>query len=124
MSRPYLFSMTLTKRERLKALQWLQKELEDYADPKWEEALAARPGHDIHMAEEGVERGLFWEAQVTQYIQRAATLGLDNPLGRQALCKGWAAYLGMLESMVRVYGPPPAGGFPSGQLPPVAEVPA
>lgn len=117
--RPLHFSWVLRGRryrERHRALAWLRDEQLLYADPKWDDNLDARAEHDVHMTEEGVALGTFWESQVTQYIQRAATLGLDNPLGRQALMKGWAAYLGMIESMIRVYGPPPMAGAPSGTL--------
>jgi hypothetical protein len=114
--RALLFSWSVAKRERYRLLCWLRDECDRYADPKWEENLDARGEHDARMREEGVGRGGFWEGQVTQYIQRAHTLGLDTPLGRQALAKGCAAYLGMLESVARVHGLPPTAGVPSGEL--------
>lgn len=95
---------------------WLSRELACYADPKWDTDPATRQGHDERMASEGVGPESFWRDQVMQYVHRAHVLGLDTPRGRQVLAKGFAAYLGMCESMTRVYGEPPQAGVPSGEI--------
>lgn len=102
------------RRSRAHWLRWLRDEWKKYADPKFD--ANREEVHDPHMRNEGVGEGSWWENQVLQYIRRASVLGLDNPLGRQALCKGLACYTGMVESMIRVHGDPPAPGVPSGEI--------
>lgn len=58
----------------------------------------------------------WWETQFDNYLGRAGVLGLDNPGGRQAFAKFVATAVGALEAVVRVYGPLPAPGVPSGEL--------
>lgn len=62
-----------------------------------------------------------WADQILMYLHRADTLKLENPLGRQAAAKAVATAHGMLESVIRVYGNLPAGGFPSGHIDPLGE---
>lgn len=92
-------------------LQWLNEEW-IYADTKFDDQ---RKTHDAYMQEES-PRGGWWENQVYQYLSRASVLGMDNPLGRQALIKMLAAMTGMIESMIRVHGLPPKPGVPSGEV--------
>lgn len=66
---------------------------------------------DQHVAE-GME---WWEQQFLNYIGRADVLGLDSPGGRQAAAKFVATALGFLEAVVRVHGPLPEPGVPSGE---------
>jgi len=93
-------------------IEWLQAEL-NYSDAKHGDR---RPEHDVEMANDGVAPGFFWADEVMNYVHRANVLGLDNPLGRQAIAKGFAVYEAMLESVERVYGPLPEPGVPSGVL--------
>lgn len=114
MKRPLMMTNVAYRRSRIRWMQWLRDEHGDYADPKFDDIREAE--HDPHMKDEGVGKGSWWENQVFQYVGRADTLGLDNPLGRQALMKGLACYTGMIESMIRVYGDPPLPGVPSGEI--------
>lgn len=116
-SRPYVVSFLCQRKERKRILEWLRDEWKLYADPKFDEHRESDPHyHDHAMAEQGVGPESWWRNQVTQYIHRAHTLGLDTPAGRQALIKGMAAYEGMLGCMIRVYGTPPKPGYPSGEI--------
>lgn len=99
-------------RERLHVRQWVRRERE-YADAKFDDQ---RIGHDEEMRQYGIEEDGFWIRQILQYFDRAQVLGLDNPLGRQAMGKAYMTLGGFLESMVRVYGLLPPGGVPSGEL--------
>ena len=58
----------------------------------------------------------WWWQQLTNYFHRAGVLSLDTVLGRQALAKFVATACGLLESAVRVYGPLPPPGVPSGEV--------
>lgn len=86
--------------------EWLETE-RAYAEAKWP------PSHTqlvlIQEGKEGVEK---W---VGQYIHRAFLLGLDTPLGRQALAKATRTLLAFTEAMAVVYGDPPSPGVPSGE---------
>lgn len=53
---------------------------------------------------------------INQYLSRALVLGLENPLGRQALAKAARITVGFTETVVRDIGPIPPSGSPSGQL--------
>lgn len=102
--------------ERLAVLQWLVKEW-SYSDKKFppevrersDERMAARP--DFSAGPEGA----WWRTMIDQYLHRASVLGLDTPLGRQALMKALNTLFPACESMVRVYGMPPAPGVNSGE---------
>lgn len=59
----------------------------------------------------------WWEKQFENYLGRASVIGLDTPNGRQALAKFVATAVGMLEAAIRLYGPLPEPGVPSGQNP-------
>lgn len=71
--------------------------------------------NDEALSTEGVGEGTYWEQQLTNYVHRLGVLGLDLPNGRQALMKFVSTAVGLAEAMVRVYGPPPRPGVPSGQ---------
>jgi Domain of unknown function (DUF4406) len=60
----------------------------------------------------GVESPYF--TRVGNYVERARIFGLDTMNGRQALGKAAATLAGWLESAVRLYGPMPQPGVPSG----------
>ncbi len=92
--------------------KWVDKERE-YADNKfrWQ-----RNSQDEEISEDGFSDDGFWYNQVTQYFWRANVLGLDNPAGRQALAKAYMTLGGAVESMIRVYGPLPEPGHPSGEV--------
>ncbi|KKK56708.1 hypothetical protein LCGC14_3061830 [marine sediment metagenome] len=49
-----------------------------------------------------------------QYYHRAEVLGLDTPVGRQALAKFVATGVGMLDSVIEEHGHLPPPGTPSG----------
>lgn len=57
----------------------------------------------------------WWNQQFDNYYTRAGVLGLDTLVGRQAFAKFVATAVGMLEAAVRVYGPLPLPGVPSGE---------
>ena len=69
---------------------------------------------DAHTAE-GLDGDSWWWHQLTTYFHRSRVLGLETPLGRQALAKFVATGCGLLESVVRMHGPLPAPGVPSGE---------
>jgi hypothetical protein len=85
-------------------LAWLEGE-RAYAEGKW------KPGHvDVEITPARYKQ---W---VEQYLHRALLLGLENPLGRQALAKALRTALAFTESVVRRYGDIPAPGVPSGEV--------
>lgn len=75
-------------------------------------------GHGVDDAhtKEGLGEDSWWWQQLSSYYTRARVLGLDIPVGRQAIAKYAATACGLLESIVRVYGPLPPPGVPSGDL--------
>jgi hypothetical protein len=68
------------------------------------------------MRDEGIGEGSVWREQVFNKFHRAYILGLDTPNGRQAAAKCAAAALSMTETAVKLYGPLPHGGYPSGDF--------
>jgi len=78
---------------------------------------------DVH-TRVGLDEDSWWWQQLTNYIHRANVLGLDNPLGRQALAKFAATACGLLESAIRIYGSLPSPGVPSGEVRPTGTDPA
>ncbi len=64
----------------------------------------------------GVGADSWWDQQLTNYLGRFRLLGLEMPVGRQALAKFTATAVGLFESSVRVFGPPPAPGVSSGEI--------
>jgi hypothetical protein len=71
---------------------------------------------DDEHTREGIGTESWWWQQITNYFHRASLLGLDNPLGRQAIAKFTATACGLFESVIREYGAPPPPGVPSGEL--------
>lgn len=112
-----LIIFTTTRPERLRVLGWVKRELMLYADKKFNEnpQWTGPAADDVH-TQAGVGADSWWLRQIEQYIGWANTLGLDTLAGRQALFKGFTTYLGLLESVVRVHGAPPLGGYPSGDI--------
>lgn len=92
--------------------EWLNKELL-YARGKWSidahDALTA--GFDPDHWMDSV-----WVRDINMYLHRAGVLGLDNPLGRQALGKALTTVFMCVESVQRHYGPLPSPGVSSGAL--------
>lgn len=86
------------------AAEWVKIEHMLYEGGKFEDTA-----DDALTAEE-------WEELVTKYLHRAKVLGLDNPLGRQAVGKAATTAVAYLETCFRVYGSVPVPGFPSGHI--------
>ncbi len=87
------------------AMTWLRIEQQVYQGKKFEELDQT---HDNLLA--------WFEERINMYLNRAITLGLDNPLGRQAAAKATATAVGMLQNIIRVANWIPQPGFPSGEL--------
>lgn len=84
---------------------WLRAE-RDYQAGKFDYAKQVeKEGHDPD----------YWENQVGMYLRRAAILGYDTPLGRQAMMKAVATAIGMAEAVTEAHGDPPPPGVPSGE---------
>jgi hypothetical protein len=83
---------------------WLRVERE-YQQGKWDYAEEARTGKTAE----------HWEERIDMYLRRAAVLGYDTPLGRQAMLKAVATAIAMAEAVTEAYGPPPPPGVPSGE---------
>lgn len=104
---PRSLRLALLRKERPDIAQvadWLEAERE-YAEGKW--------------TPETVDNSITperYKEWVEQYMSRAIVLGLDNPLGRQALAKALRTLQGWVESTVRTQGPLPPGGLPSGEI--------
>lgn len=65
---------------------------------------------------DGLGDDSWWWQQLTNYFHRSRVLGLDSPLGRQAIAKFAATACGLLESVIRVHGAPPPAGVASGTV--------
>lgn len=55
-----------------------------------------------------------WFLRLGNYVQRSVLFGLESAQGRQALAKAAATCAAWVESAVRLYGPLPQPGVPSG----------
>ena len=71
---------------------------------------------DDHTRGDGLSQDGWWWRQLLNYYHRASVLGLDAANGRQALAKFTATACGLTESVIRVYGPLPEPGHPSGHV--------
>jgi len=71
---------------------------------------------DDHTRADGLSQDGWWWRQLMNYFHRAGVLGLDSVNGRQALAKFTATACGLTESVIRVYGPLPDAGYPSGHV--------
>lgn len=72
-----------------------------------------RAGNDASM-QGGVKDNDYYN-DMMMYVHRAHILGLDNPLGRQALAKGMMVYTEWVDATIRVFGDLPPGGVASGE---------
>lgn len=91
---------------------WVRVEQARYADTKWKE----RDKDATRLMTEGLRPGTWWRDFIDQYIHRAAILGVNTPLGQQALMKALvtlhAACTAMVVATDGVLLPP--AGLPSG----------
>lgn len=71
---------------------------------------------DDHTRTFGLAQDGWWWRQLLNYYHRAGVLGLETTNGRQALAKFTATACGLTESVIRVYGPLPEPGYPSGHV--------
>ena len=71
---------------------------------------------DLHTRTDGLADSGWWWRQLMNYFHRARVLGLDTANGRQALAKFTATACGLTESVIRVHGPLPEPGYPSGHV--------
>lgn len=92
---------------------WVREETK-YAGRKF--GHTSRGEHDEAMREEQIGPDSWWYRQIHQYIDRARLFGLDTPQGRQALAKAMMTMHGAVESSIRVFGPMPQPGVPSGEI--------
>lgn len=87
-------------------VDWLRQERE-YQQQKF------GMGVDVdHTRLEGLK---YWDQQFNSYLQRMPIFALDSPAGMQAAAKFVATAMGMLESIVYLYGALPEPGVPSGE---------
>lgn len=91
---------------------WMQRETV-YASNKFK---GQRDSHDESLRKEQISDDAWWYRQIHQYIDRARLQGLDTPQGRQQLAKALMTMRGCVESSVRVFGPLPEPGVPSGEI--------
>jgi len=112
--------------ERVHLYKWIAAE-ENYVADKFDDQ---RNGHDETLKEYDIEQ--FWVRQVVQYYDRASAFlkaakeareHNDDVGGRhleqraqQAIAKAMMTAKGMAESSIRVYGPMPRPGMPSGYV--------
>lgn len=114
---------TQGRRERMHLYRWINGE-EAYVAGKFDDQ---RDGHDETLAEHDIER--FWVRQVVQYYDRAnqflrAAAAAEDVLdaryleqkAQQAMAKAMMTAKGMVESSIRVFGPLPKPGVPSGTI--------
>lgn len=74
---------------------WLEEELR-YATAKW-----PKDAHDELMRDSGID-GKFGD-DIQMYLHRASVLGMNNPLGLQALGKACCVIIKAIESAQRVH---------------------
>jgi hypothetical protein len=91
------------------ALAWLVEEVR--AQP----VKFTSADDDAH-TRDGLGDDSWWWQQLTNYYGRARVLGLETPLGRQALAKFVATAVALLDSVIRCHGPLPTPGHPSGEI--------
>jgi hypothetical protein len=93
---------------------WLASERYAYADVKWHEERRALL--KTAMADGGIREDSEWWGWITQYLRRAQLLGVESPNGRQAFGKFIVTSMSCAEQAIRVFGPMPRPGVPSGEL--------
>ena len=72
--------------------------------------------NDDEHTQAGLDYDAWWWHQLVNYYHRAKVLGLETPVGRQALAKFVATGCGLLESVIRVHGDIPPAGVSSGNI--------
>lgn len=93
-------------------LRWISEERARYATVK---QGAGTAGREITVESvRGDGQAIF--DFIFSYVKRAQVLGLDNPLGRQALGKAAVTVLHTLETVVEELGPMPEPGYSSGEI--------
>lgn len=98
---------------RIAVGNWLHDERYKYADTKYNDKNEV----DYHMqVDSGIGENSWYEGFIGNYFKRAQLFGLNTPQGRQALGKMIVTCLDALESSVRVFGPMPRAGVPSGEI--------
>lgn len=112
MGRNRIVSFTV-ERGRAIALEWIKREWRAYANDKFGD-VHAKYADDVKV--HGFGEDSFYYLQVSNYINRMRTYGLDTPNGRQAAMKVATTYIDFLRVMIDVYGPPPEPGHGSGEL--------
>ena len=108
--------------ERAVLLDWIAQEFK-YADSKFNDE---RNGHDNEMLKRDFD---FWQRQIVQYIDRAREFITASDVfdsedekrelemrAQQAVAKALMTCFGCSESMLRVFGPMPKPGVPSGTI--------
>lgn len=111
------------RRERQHLYEWVTLE-EEYVAGKFDDE---RDGHDAALARYDFHD--FWYRQIVQYLDRATVFlhGASNATddtkrrhlemrAQQALAKAMMTAKGCVESSIRVYGPLPTPGVPSGEV--------
>lgn len=119
-----LFALPLQgRRERQHLYEWVTVE-EEYVAGKFDDE---RDGHDAALARYDFEE--FWMRQIIQYLDRARlslNAAATNPhkesrrlfelRAQQAIAKAMMTAKGCAESSIRVFGPLPTPGVPSGEV--------
>lgn len=113
---------TQGKPEREHLYLWIWEE-EKYVHGKFDDQ---RQGHDDSLRT--YDLSVFWERQVTQYLDRAKMF-LEGARearsedrrhleqrAQQAMAKGMMTHKGLVESSIRVFGSLPQPGLPSGEV--------
>lgn len=113
------------RKERMHLYDWVYAE-EEYVAGKFDDQ---RNGHDDTLKVYDLDA--FWKRQVVQYLDRAklylegAAIETNETRKRvlelwaqQAMAKCMMTAKGMVESSIRVYGPLPKPGVPSGEIEP------
>lgn len=81
----------------------------------WTQAKFGIEADDEHTRQFAEGDHTWWDQQLDNYYHRAKVLGLDTSGGRQALAKYVSTAQGFLMAAVRLYGPLPRPGVPSGE---------
>jgi hypothetical protein len=93
--------------------EWVIKE-SAYQNAK--NIYTGRRNHDLTSLRLGdAEDNTFWR-DIEMYVRRAKLVGLNTLVGRQALAKGYMVYTAYVEEVIRMFGPLPVGGVPSGEI--------
>lgn len=93
---------------------WIAEERRGHADVKYGKGTEA----DDLVEKQFLEEGLGDSALnfIGNYLKRAQLLGVDTPLGKQALGKAIVTCTAYLERAIIHHGPMPKPGLPSGEI--------